>query len=262
VAWNVVTASLPAGSTSYTSTGLAASTSYRYRVKATNAAGGSGYSNVVTVTTPPGAPAALFAEDFTGVNGAAWAGSRWIANTGTTASMDIQSNAGRMRFQNVANARALAVSQMTKQADTEVLMSYRFTSTAAAARGYLYLASRGSGDWVSGYPGTSYFLQLTSDLNTAQIWKSQAGTTTSLRAPTGIATLTTAKQWLRYRIQGNTISAKIWTDGTTEPTDWEITATDTSITGTGLLQMKWQRGGSATTANDVTFDDITITNVP
>ena len=45
-------ASLPAGSTAYTDSGLRASTTYRYRVLAWNDAGVSGYSNIATVQTP------------------------------------------------------------------------------------------------------------------------------------------------------------------------------------------------------------------
>ena len=45
-------ASLAAGSTAYTDSGLRASTTYRYRVRAWNDAGVSGYSNIATVKTP------------------------------------------------------------------------------------------------------------------------------------------------------------------------------------------------------------------
>ena len=48
--------SLPAGSTSYSDTGLTASTSYFYRVRATNVAGSSTYSNVGTATTQAPVP--------------------------------------------------------------------------------------------------------------------------------------------------------------------------------------------------------------
>ena len=56
-------ASLPANTTSYQNTGLAASTTYRYRVRAFNGTLVSGYSNVASATTqagsvPPGGPAA------------------------------------------------------------------------------------------------------------------------------------------------------------------------------------------------------------
>ena len=51
-----------ANTTSYNNTGLTASTSYSYRVAATNGAGTSGYSNTASATTPgtlPAAPSSL-----------------------------------------------------------------------------------------------------------------------------------------------------------------------------------------------------------
>jgi|GEM_PF-788919 len=56
-------ASLPAGTSAYSNTGLAANTRYWYRVRAMNATDTSAYSNVVSTTTPtgPAAPTSLTA---------------------------------------------------------------------------------------------------------------------------------------------------------------------------------------------------------
>jgi titin len=51
-------ATVGANVTAYASTGLAANTKYYYRVRATNAGGDSGYSNVASATTLPNPPAA------------------------------------------------------------------------------------------------------------------------------------------------------------------------------------------------------------
>jgi phosphodiesterase/alkaline phosphatase D-like protein len=61
-----VSVSLPANTTAYASTGLTASTTYYYRVKAVNGATSSGYSNTANATTsaastPPAAPTGLTA---------------------------------------------------------------------------------------------------------------------------------------------------------------------------------------------------------
>ncbi len=82
-------------------------------------------------------------------------------------------------------ARARAVAIMPKQADTGTVTSFQFSSRAP--RGYLYLYSRASGDWVSSTPNASYFVQITNDLTTVQLWKSQAGVTTSLGSLAGVA---------------------------------------------------------------------------
>jgi hypothetical protein len=56
--------SLPAGTTTFTNVGLAASTTYRYRVRAVNDAGTSAYSNVAGAKTPgkPSSPTSLTAK--------------------------------------------------------------------------------------------------------------------------------------------------------------------------------------------------------
>src|SRR5262249_4273367 len=56
VTWGLV-GTTGAGVTAFSDTTVSASTTYRYRVQATNAGGGSPYSNVAGTTTP-GAPAA------------------------------------------------------------------------------------------------------------------------------------------------------------------------------------------------------------
>lgn len=162
-----------------------------------------------------------------------------------------------MAFQNVSNASAQATATMARETDTDTLLSFRYPSTGA--RGYLYVFSRASGNWVSGYPGASYFVQMRNDDGSVQLWKSNAGTTTQLASVAGVASVTTAKQWIRFRVQGSSLSAKVWTDGTTEPSNWELTATDSSITATGVLQLKWWRPSSATSAREVHLDDINIT---
>ena len=45
-------ATVGANVTSYSNTGLSANTTYRYRVRAYNASGNSGYSNIAAATTP------------------------------------------------------------------------------------------------------------------------------------------------------------------------------------------------------------------
>jgi hypothetical protein len=163
-----------------------------------------------------------------------------------------------MRFRNVPVARARGIAGMPRQVDTDTVASFRFSSVAP--RGYLYVFSRASGNWTAGYPTTSYFVQITNDLTDVQLWKSREGVTTSLGSLANVAALTTAKQWLRFRVQADSISVKVWSDGTAEPANWELTATDASITGPGVLQVKWQRGGTATAGREVILDDIKVSN--
>ena len=84
--------------------------------------------------------------------------------------------------------------------------------------------------------------------------------TTSLVDLAGVAAVTTAKQWVRLQVKGSTIRAKVWTDGSAEPAAWEISATDSSVTAAGVVQARWARSSSATAAQEVFVDDVTVTN--
>ena len=77
----------------------------------------------------------------------------------------------------------------------------------------------------------------------------------------GVASVSTAKQWVRYRVQGSTLSVKVWTDGTAEPANWELSTTDASITSQGVLQVEWARVGTVGAGRDIALDDVTITNL-
>ena len=56
--------------------------------------------------------------------------------------------------------------------------------------------------------------------------------------------MTTAKQWLRLRVSGSTIQFKIWTDGSSEPVEWEAVSTDSRVTAPGQLFVSVVRGAS------------------
>jgi hypothetical protein len=232
---------------------LSAGTTYYYRVKASNAVGSSGYSNVASAT--PSAAVYVFTEDWTGANGAAWNASKWTTDGGTSATLDIQSNQGRMRFENVSGARARAIATMPQRTNTEVLMSFSFPSTAA--KGYLQIFTRASGNWVSGSPGSGYYVELSNNASNVGLRKVSSGTVTEL-SNAAVGQATTTKQWVRLRVEGTTIKAKVWTDGTPEPSGWETQATDASIPGPGVLQLRWGRSSTATDAREVHLDDLTV----
>ena len=73
-----------------------------------------------------------------------------------------------------------------------------------------------------------------------------------------IGQVTTQKQWVRLRVEGSTIKAKVWTDGSAEPSNWEIEVTDTSFSEAGVLALRWARASVATGAREVYLDDLTV----
>jgi hypothetical protein len=89
-------ASLAANTTSYQNTGLAASTTYRYRVFASSSAGNSGYSNIPAATTQaggvsgaPAAPNNLAARVVMGPN-ANWLEITWTDNSSNETAFQLE----------------------------------------------------------------------------------------------------------------------------------------------------------------------------
>jgi hypothetical protein len=62
--------------------------------------------------------------------------------------------------------------------------------------------------------------------------KAVSGTNSNL-ATVGFSMTLNQPYWFRLIIVASTIYARVWQDGSTEPTGWTLTATDTSVTGTG-----------------------------
>jgi hypothetical protein len=219
---------------------------------------GTGTAWALEPSATPSADTSLFSEDWTGADGAAWDASKWTADGGTSATADILSNQGRMRFENVSEARARAIASMPKRANTEVLMSFRFPSTEA--KGLLQIFSRASGNWVSGYPNSGYFVEIPNNNDNVGLREVSSGTIIEL-ANESVGQATTTKQWVRLRVEGSTLQAKVWTDGTPEPSGWEIQATDASFSEAGVLQLRWARSSTATDAREVHLDDLAVTDL-
>ena len=62
---------------------------------------------------------------------------------------------------------------------------------------------------------------------------------------------------LRVRVNGGTVQARAWQDGTTEPTAWDINAT-TTVTASGYFGFVCGAGVAAASVT-CDFDDISIT---
>lgn len=117
-------ATLAAGATSFANTGLIASTTYSYRVRAYNSAGFSSYSNAVTVTTqaPPPPPAAP--------------GSPTVSLSGRTATISWTDVAGETSYQLVREV--LNTKNNTWSATTTTLAANTTSRSEGLSRGKTY----------------------------------------------------------------------------------------------------------------------------
>ena len=241
---------------SFTDTGLSAGATYSYAVRAVDAAGNVGPASAPVSVTTPTESAPLFTDAFAGADGAPWAPS-WTTGAGT-GSVDLQAGAGRIAVTDVASAYGRAqLTGLAVRTDSELLTSYTWSSNTALS--YLSVYLRGSGGWQNGYrPRNGYGLQLQSNSGTVTVQKNVNGVTSTVQSVTGAQAVTTGKQWLRLRVSGSTIQFKIWSDGTAEPTAWESTNTDASVTAAGQLFLSLNRGGTNVGDKSVSFDDLAI----
>jgi len=208
---------------------------------------------------PARASEEVFSDTWSLANGAAWASSLWTVSTAGSGVVDVQGSEGHIRVSNASHGRAIA--SMAGVTDGEILLSFRFTETTNAARLIFWL--RGSGTWSSPndiYPASGYGLVLANNSANGFFQRRSGGTTTDIGSPTSIAAVTTTKQWLRLRVEDSSLSARVWTDGQTEPSTWELTVSDSVVTAAGVLQLGFRRQ-QGTTQRDVYLDNLVVTDL-
>jgi hypothetical protein len=207
-----------------------------------------------TTTTP--SPETLFADTFTGTDGAQW-GSAW-AVSGQNGSATIASNEGRLATTNTSGAYARAhLAGALSVSDSELLFSYRMNSSNPGANVAVFL--RGFGGWKGKLrPANGYGIQFTPNSRTVSIKKMVNGSVTNLISTRGVRELGTAKQWVRLQVVGNTIRYRVWSDGSAEPSTWTASVSDASVQGSGDAFVAIQRTSKASEAKSITLDDLTL----
>ncbi len=121
-----VVASVAGNVTTYANTGLTASTAYNYRVRATNTAGNSAYSNTASVTTPGGAtttnpPSNLVAT----VNSSSQITLSWADNSTTEQSFKIERSTAGGSFSQIATVPADTTTYVNTGLSESTSYSYR-----------------------------------------------------------------------------------------------------------------------------------------
>ncbi len=211
----------------------------------------------------PAATAAAFSETWTGTTGAAWP-AKWstVAVGGSAGySATIQSNAGQMVPGTVGYGGIREYAASAKSGDFDLTITY---TPASQAEAYSALVASTDGSVNSGnsfYPNNGYHLELGLSSSAAssylKLLKYSGGTSTTL-----VSNVTkTITAGTRYRIHfqrtGTTLRFRIWVLGNSEPSTWDGTATDSSLLTYGGFYLA-AGNGSATTSQNVTWDDLTI----
>lgn len=188
---------LPAGTTAFADSSASASTTYEYRVRASNAGGNSAYSNTATVTTPaaasaPSAPSGLTAT----ASSATQVNLSWTDTASNETGFKIERSASGGAFTQIATAGA----NSTAYFDTSV--------SAGIAYAYRVLANNSSGN--SGYSNTA--------------------TVTTPAAPTAPA----APAGLGASVLSATQVNLTWADASSNETSFKV---ERSVNGSGFVQI-------------------------
>ena len=217
-------------------------------------------ANFGYTTTTGGSGGTVLSDTWSLADGVGWDSGLWLSSVVQGGVVDVQGSEGRIGITTGGASLGRAIATMASTADAELLTSFRFSDVSTAARFSVWL--RASGDWSSGsdvLPTDGYRITIDNNSPNMRLQVINAGATTNLTSPTSVGEATTTKQWLRMRVEGDTISASVWTDGTTEPATWEITATDTSV-ASGVLQLGFRRS-TGTLVRDLFLDDLVLTDL-
>ena len=209
-----------------------------------------GDSPAYQIPTPTNLPWPVILNDgWTGTNGDDWDSAKWVTtSTDSTKIADIQSNQARLY---VNGSPVRATTQQTATADSEVDLTYRFNERTSGS--FLRIFARASGATGANQMPNAYRLEINSGSSTVKLQKFVSSTATDLASFT--YTQDTNTQKVRFQIQGTSIKAKLWAAGTSEPGTWSVTATDSGITGTGVVQVAHSHSSGAHT---VYVDDLTL----
>jgi RHS repeat-associated protein len=209
-----------------------------------------GDSPVYQIPTPTNLPwPVILGDGWTDNNGNGWDSAKWVTTSNdSTKVADIQSNQARLY---VNGSPVRATSQQTATADSEVDLTYRFNERTSGS--FLRLFARASGATGSNQMPNAYRLEIASGSSTVKLQKFVNSTVTDLASFT--YTQDTNTQKIRFQIQGSSIKAKLWAAGSNEPGTWSVTATDSAITGTGIVQVAHSHSSGAHT---VYVDDLSL----
>jgi PKD repeat protein len=266
-AWNFGDSSTGTGSTA--SHTYAAAGTYSVTLTVTdNAGGSSSVTNPVTVAAPT--PTAFASDEFGRTVAAGWGtadqGGAWTLG-GSTSNFAVGGGVGTIKL-STAGAGPWAALNGVSQADVDTTVDVKLDKAATGGGTYFSLADRRTTDAAGKV--NDYRLKVivaSTGAVTAQLTKVVGGTETQIAAPVTVSGVTfAAGDTLRLRLQTSgtgttTLNGKVWKAGSTEPTTWTVSKTDTTaalqVPG-GIALLPYLSGSSTNAPVTVGIDNLTV----
>jgi hypothetical protein len=198
----------------------------------------------------------------TGTNGWATAdsGQAWIRHS--TAPLSDYSTTGSKGQHSLTTRNVYRIQSLDSVSlvDAELLATVTMPIVPVGDGAYAYFLLRTNSDVTSFYFARVYFAPAA----TAQLSiRKRVPTETLLgTAASTIAHAAGDSYTVRFRVEGATLSAKLWKTTSAEPSGWQVVVSDTDLAGPGGMGLRTLIGTNTTNTLpvNVTYDDVSITD--
>lgn len=207
---------------------------------------------------PPYIASDNFERTVTSGWGSADIGGIWTAMFGSSSAASVDGSTGKIAT-SPENTRYMALRNVSVQ-DSE--SSVQFSLIAPPANGHSYVGISARQNATQKYDSSVWMR------NDGSIWilAEQSGTLLTSKVLSGMTWTNGDVFNFKTRVTGSnptTIEAKIWKEGSTEPTNWQLSTTDSTsgLQGEGYASLYLSRSGSATQPTTVSFDNFRLVDL-
>jgi hypothetical protein len=189
--------------------------------------------------------------------GSATVGGAWSTSGGSTSDYDVNGTVGR-HSHGTRNVFRITSLNSVSLADVDVRASITIPVVPTGDALYAFVLARA--DIAA---GTFYFARLmvsTSSTMQLSLRKRLPAETLLATASHTLPFTAGATYRVRLQVEGSAVRAKAWPVGGVEPVDWEVSATDTSLTAAGTVGVRSLVPTANTNALPIvfTFDDLEV----
>jgi hypothetical protein len=187
--------------------------------------------------------------------GTADTGQVWSTTGGAAADYAVTSATSSHICNSVNTLRYTVLPIATEDAD--ITVEWTMSANPSGDSQYVFVFAR--------YTDTNHFYFVRVEVTTANAMiltvRKRNGSETQLGSAVTTQFTHAAGTWykMRFRTEGATLKAKLWTLGTSEPGTWDITTTDGDLVGVGSVGVRTLLGSASTAVLPVTiqFDNFT-----